>query len=91
MAEHIDHLRGLLGVVSDIGYAAAVLGWDQQTYMPPGGAGARAMQLATLSRLAHEHFVSEELQDALEKAKGEVADLDPDSDDARLVKVTERD
>jgi carboxypeptidase Taq len=90
MAEHIDHLRGLLGVVSDIGYAAAVLGWDQQTYMPPGGAGARAMQLATLSRLAHEHFVSDDLQDALEKAKGEVADLDPDSDDARLVKVTER-
>jgi carboxypeptidase Taq len=48
------------------------------------------MQLATLSRLAHEHFVSEELQAALEDAKNDVVDLDPDSDDARLVKVTER-
>jgi carboxypeptidase Taq len=90
MADSLNRLRKLLGVVSDIGNAAAVLGWDQQTYMPPGGAGARAMQLATLSRLAHEHFVSEELQAALEDAKNDVVDLDPDSDDARLVKVTER-
>lgn len=90
MSENIKRLRELLGVVSDIANAGAVLGWDQQTYMPPGGAGARAMQMATLSRLAHEHFVSEELQEALEKARNEVADLDPDSDDARLVKVTER-
>ena len=90
MAEKLDHLRELLGIVSDIGHAAAVLGWDQQTYMPPGGAGARAMQLATLSRLAHEHFISDALQDALMKAESEVVDLDPDSDDTRLVKVTQR-
>jgi carboxypeptidase Taq len=90
MAEHIDHLRELLGVVADIVNASAVLSWDQQTYMPPGGASARAMQLATLNRLAHEHFVSDAFQDALEKAKGEVKDLNPDSIDARLVKVTER-
>lgn len=90
MGEHIDQLRELLGVVSDIRHAAAVLGWDQQTYMPPGGAGSRAMQLATLSRLAHEHFVSDDLQAALERAKSEVANMDPDSNDARLVKVTER-
>ncbi|TFH34956.1 MAG: carboxypeptidase M32 [Anaerolineales bacterium] len=90
MTDNLDRLRELLGVVSDIGHAAAVLNWDQQTYMPRGGAGARAMQLATLSRLAHEHFVSAELQETLEKAKGEVVNLDPDSRDARLVKVTER-
>lgn len=90
MPESFKRLRELLGVVSDIGHSAAVLGWDQQTHMPPGGAGARAMQLATLSRLAHEHFVSDELQEALDKAKGDGADLDPDSDDARLIKVTER-
>jgi len=90
MTESLKSLRELLGVVSDIGHSAAVLGWDQQTYMPPGGAGARAMQLATLSRLAHEHFVSDELQKALEKAKSDGADLEPDSDDARLIKVTER-
>ena len=32
---------------------AAVLGWDQQTYMPRGGAGFRGDQLALLAKLAH--------------------------------------
>jgi carboxypeptidase Taq len=90
MPDHLDRLRELLGVVSDLERADALLEWDQQTHMPPGGAQARAMQRATLRRLAHEHFVSEELQEALEKAKGEVSNVDPDSDDARLVKVTQR-
>jgi carboxypeptidase Taq len=36
--------------------AGAVLGWDQQTYMPPGGVAARADQLATLSKISHQMF-----------------------------------
>ena len=91
MTKSIDHLKELLGVVSDLGLSAAVLGWDQQTYMPPGGAGARAMQLATLSRLAHEKFVSEELGEILEFAKVDVEGIDPDSDDYCLVRKTDRD
>ncbi len=33
---------------------AGVLGWDERTYMPPGGAGLRAEQLALLARTTHE-------------------------------------
>ena len=91
MTKHLEQLRELLGLVSDLGHAAALLGWDQQTYMPPGGAGARAMQLATLSTLAHENFVSDEMGAAIEGARSEVEGLDPDSDDARLVKKADRD
>jgi len=91
MTKHLEQLRELLGLVSDLGHAAALLGWDQQTYMPPGGAGARAMQLATLSTLAHENFVSDEMGAAIEGARSEVEGLDPDSDDARLVKKVDRD
>lgn len=91
MAANIDHLKKLLGVVSDLRSASALLGWDQQTYMPPGGAGARAMQLATLSRLAHDKFVSEELGETLELAKAEVEGMDPDSDEFCLVRITDRD
>jgi len=91
MTENIDHLKELLGVVSDLGSAAALLGWDQQTYMPPGGAGARALQLATLSRLAHDKFVSDELGEALELAKTEAEGMDPDSDEFCLVRITDRD
>jgi carboxypeptidase Taq len=91
MTDNLKVLRKLLGEVSDLSHAAALLAWDQQTYMPPGGAGARAMQLSTLSTLAHEHFVADEMGAAIEGAKSEVKDLDPDSDDARLVRKAEHD
>lgn len=91
MEKNMDHLKELLGVVSDLESANALLAWDQQTYMPPGGAGARAMQLATLSRLAHDKFVSEELVEALELAKAEAAGMAPDSDEFCLVRKTDRD
>jgi carboxypeptidase Taq len=40
--------------ISDIAYASAVLNWDQETYMPRGGAAHRARQLATLAGIVHE-------------------------------------
>jgi carboxypeptidase Taq len=42
--------------VADFRYSAAVLQWDQETYMPVKGEEARARQLATLSQTAHERF-----------------------------------
>lgn len=90
MGQHLETLRELLGEIADLNAAASVLGWDQQTYMPAKGAPARAMQLATLGRLAHEKFISSEVGEALERAQQEVADLDPDSDEARLVRRVRR-
>src|SRR5262245_10680692 len=49
----LAELKRRLQEASDIAAAGAVLSWDQATYMPKGGAGARARQGATLSRLAH--------------------------------------
>ena len=37
-----------------IGEAVGVLGWDRSVIMPPGGAAARAEQMATLRVMAHE-------------------------------------
>jgi len=91
MGENIKKLRDMLGVVRDLGAAAAVLGWDQQVNMPPGGAEGRAFALATLSKLSHQKAVGDEMGEAIEAAKAEAKDLDPDSDDARLVKKAERD
>ncbi|TKJ29836.1 MAG: carboxypeptidase [Chloroflexi bacterium B3_Chlor] len=91
MGKRLDELRGHLGVVADLGAASGVLGWDQQTYMPSGGAPGRAMQLSTLSRLAHERFVRDEMGESLEAAESEIAGLDPDSDQVRLVRKTRRD
>lgn len=91
MGKKLEELREQLGVVADLQAATGVLDWDQRTYMPWGGAQGRAMQLSTLSRLAHERFVSDEMGTALFVAESEVADLDPDSDQARLVRKTRRD
>jgi len=47
--------------IADVKYAAAVLQWDQETYLPSKGSEARARQLATLSEVAHEMFTHEQL------------------------------
>jgi carboxypeptidase Taq len=75
-----------LATASDVSSAASVLAWDRQTYMPEGGVGGRAQQLATLARLAHEMMVSEEVRELLEAAgHGE-----PGSEEAALLRITRR-
>jgi carboxypeptidase Taq len=91
MATQLEHLRNLLGEVFDLRAASAVLQWDQQVNMPSGGADNRASQLSTLEGLAHQKFTSDELGRALDAAQAEAASLDPDSDDARLVRKVRRD
>jgi carboxypeptidase Taq len=63
--------------VADLRSAAALLQWDQETYMPPAGAGFRGQQLATLSELAHEYFTREETGDLLAELV-EQTDLTPE-------------
>jgi carboxypeptidase Taq len=90
-ADPLRDLRAHLAMIQDLQSATAVLRWDQETNMPPGGAAARAEVLATLSRLAHERFVSTTTQDLLDAARPWEDRLDPDSDDAALIRVTRRD
>nr|NPV86560.1 carboxypeptidase M32 [Anaerolineae bacterium] len=80
----------ILHEISDLGAAIALLDWDQQTYMPPGAAEGRGHQLATLARLRHVRLTSEELGTLLEELEQQIRGCDPDSSEARLVKVTRR-
>ena len=43
-----------MGVVADLAGSAALLSWDRETLMPPGGADGRAKQLGTLAALHHQ-------------------------------------
>ena len=61
----LDLLKKTLGQIHHLRDAAAVLSWDQETYMPPGGGAIRAEQLATLQTLAHDQFVSTETESLL--------------------------
>jgi carboxypeptidase Taq len=91
MNEKLNELKRLLGTVDDLSKAEAVLSWDQQAYMPPGGAPARASQLATLSRLAHEHFTSARVGQLLDDLSSEFADLPYDDDTASMLRILRRD
>lgn len=84
-------LKERLAEIWDLGKAAAILGWDQQTKMPPAGAANRAEQLATLGRLAHERFVSDEIGRLLDDLEGFEASRPYDSVEASLVRVARRD
>jgi len=88
MSEKLEQLKERLGEVSDIGRAASVLGWDQQVNMPPGGNEARGQQLATLSKIAQEKFIADEVGQLIDDLKQEFAG--DDSDDAALIRVAAR-
>src|SRR5437764_14037769 len=91
MGEHLDRLKQRLSDVHHLNRAGSVLSWDQQTYMPPRGAPARAEQVATLARLSHTIFTADETGELLQAAAEEVVDLPPESDDVSLVRVAQRD
>jgi len=91
MPNALEHLRTLLGEIFDLHTAAAVLEWDQQVNLPGGGAANRAAQLSTINRLTHEKFTSDEMGAALQAGQAAAAGLDPDSDDACLVRKVAHD
>ncbi len=47
--------------IQRINSAASLLSWDQETYMPAGGGEARAEQISTLQGIAHQKFISQEV------------------------------
>jgi carboxypeptidase Taq len=91
MSAKLDQLKEIIGEVADLGSAASLLGWDQQTYMPAGGGGARGQQLATLGKIAHQKATSDEVGKLLDELKAEFAGADPDSDEAAYVRTAARD
>ncbi|HVD47561.1 MAG TPA: carboxypeptidase M32 [Candidatus Limnocylindria bacterium] len=91
MGDGLQRLKEILGEVSDVNRAAAVLAWDQETYMPPGGIANRADQLTTLRRISHIRFTADDVGSLLDEVGAEVSRLPFDSDEASLVRVTRRD
>jgi carboxypeptidase Taq len=90
MESKLEALKARLAEVWDLTYIEAALEWDEQTYMPPGGAAGRAEQLGTLAKIKHEKYTADELGRLIEAAKQEVKSLPPDADDACLVRVADR-
>ena len=67
----IDLITNDLNKISNLKQIAAVLSWDQETMMPPGGITPRANQLAVIAGLIHDAWQAPDL----EKALADVLDL----------------
>ncbi|HEY72835.1 MAG: carboxypeptidase M32 [Chloroflexi bacterium] len=91
MKTKLKELKTRLTEINDLESAAALLDWDQNTYMPPGGAPARARQTATLERLAHEKFTDAGIGKLLDDLRPYEESAPYDSDEASLIRVTRRD
>ena len=51
MEKKLIGLKNILNEIYDLQAAYALLDWDQNIYMPPGGITDRGNQLATLARI----------------------------------------
>jgi carboxypeptidase Taq len=77
--------------LADLQGIGGLLLWDQNTMMPPGGAGPRADQFEALERIQHARLTDPALAKLLEALEPWAASEDPDSDDVALHRVLARD
>src|SRR5262245_50669789 len=89
--KELEELRRRAGEIADLAGIGGLLLWDQNTMMPPGGAGARADQFEALERIQHARLTDPGLAKLLEALEPWAASEDPDSDDVALHRVLARD
>jgi len=85
-----QELCRLLREAELLGSCASVLSWDEQTYMPPGGAEHRATQLSLLAGMTHERKVSSRIGELIGELEQSGKLGDPDGDIAANVREARR-
>ncbi|MCP4069585.1 MAG: carboxypeptidase M32 [Phycisphaeraceae bacterium] len=80
-----ERLLEILNEEAVLGSIGGLIGWDQETMMPAGGATHRAKQLSLLARLGHERMTSSEVADLLAACESEM-DVDADTEAAANVR-----
>lgn len=89
MAVSTERYAELVQLLQDaelLGSCSSVLGWDEQTYMPTGGAEHRAGQLGLLAGLTHDRRTSPRIGELLAELE---AELPPDPADDVTANVRE--
>ena len=66
--QDLSQLREIDAAVFHLERAAALLSWDQETYMPKMGIEGRSEQIAALETLVHQKATSDEVGRLLEAA-----------------------
>jgi carboxypeptidase Taq len=88
---NLQDLKAALAQISSLNEVSSVLNWDQNTYMPPGGAEGRSEHLATISRITHELSTSDSFGKLIEGAAKEVGTFDNETLDSQLVRMAQYD
>jgi carboxypeptidase Taq len=86
-----EELRERLSEIADLATLGELLGWDQQTQMPPRGSEVRAGQMATLAKILHERSIDDRLGRLYDELRPYEESIDPDSFEASLIRVGRRD
>jgi carboxypeptidase Taq len=86
-AELLEHLKQAALLAS----CSSVLGWDEQTYMPPGGAEHRANQLGMLAGMVHERATAPRVGELLAALEGSELTSDPHRPEAANLREARRD
>jgi len=89
--EPLNRLQLAIGEVVDLQRAALLLEWDEQVYMPPGGAPVHGDMVATIRKTAHEKLTADEIGRLIEELEPALPTLAADSDEHRIIAVTARD
>lgn len=79
-----EELLSKLREHGDLQSIEQLLGWDQQTYMPPGGNDARARHIAMLSAMAHRRLTDPRLAELIEQCGA-----DPDLSEEQKAQLRE--
>ncbi|NMC54468.1 MAG: carboxypeptidase M32, partial [Chloroflexi bacterium] len=86
MQEKLQQLKEIMAELYDLRSVFALLDWDMQVNMPPGGAEDRSNLISTISRLIHERWTADETGKLIEELYVRLGELDPASDSAALLR-----
>lgn len=87
-SRQFDEFRRETSQLNDLAKAAALLSWDQDTYMPDGAADGRGQQLATLESLIHQRMTADAMGQLLSEL--ESAQLPVDGVEVAMVREARR-
>ncbi|UCH63715.1 MAG: carboxypeptidase M32 [Fidelibacterota bacterium] len=95
MNRNLDILIREMRIITQLRSVAAVLSWDQETYMPPGSARARANQISLILSMSHARFIGPDFRHSLstlvDLPTGKVFEDDLAPEEVRLLEMTWRD
>jgi len=84
-------LRALAREGATLASVSRLLGWDQETYMPDGGAEARGEQQALLAGLVHERETAPRVGELLAQCEADASLTEPGSESAANLREMRRD